>query len=105
MHTVYEAADPVEAHLVCDLLRDAGIEASCLDQHAWGGRGDLPATLFPRVAVHRARDVARAQALLADYEKPVAGPDWRCPRCRETVAGTMAVCWNCGTRQDINRGV
>lgn len=96
MHTVYEAADLIEAAIVCDYLRDAGLHAVCLDQHAWGGRGDLPANLFPRVAVRWRNEVPRARELMLDYESRTEPPDWRCPSCGESVTGSMALCWSCG---------
>lgn len=96
MHTVYRAANPVEAALVRDYLREHGIEAHSLDPYAWGGHGELPATEFPRVAVSDSRLVDRARALIAEYERPAAGDDWRCPACGETAGPAFALCWNCG---------
>jgi hypothetical protein len=98
VHSVYLAADPIEASIVCDYLREHGIDAHCLDQHAWGGRGELPVNAFPRVAVSRESEVARAKALIKEYEKPNTTPAWRCPACGERVEGQFAVCWNCGAQ-------
>lgn len=98
MHTIYEAADPMEAAIVRDYLREAGLSAICLDEHAWGGRGDLPVNLFPRVAVRWKQEIQRARELIAEYESRAQRPEWRCQHCGETVAGSMGLCWNCGAQ-------
>ena len=96
MHTVYRAANPVEAALVRDYLRGHGLDAHCLDPYAWGGHGELPATHFPRVAVSDAAQIDRARALIAEYERPTTGPAWVCRECGETSDAGFALCWNCG---------
>ncbi|MCK5769799.1 DUF2007 domain-containing protein [Algiphilus sp.] len=98
MHVVYEAADPLEATIVRDYLREAGLDAQCLDELAWGGRGELPANLFPRVAVRWKQEIDRARELLAEYERRPRQPDWRCRECGETVDGSLGLCWNCGAQ-------
>lgn len=98
MHVVYKAADPLEAAIVRDLLREAGLSAECLDEQAWGGQGELPANLFPRVAVRWQQEVARARELIRDYEHSPRQADWRCRSCGEEVDGSMGLCWNCGAQ-------
>lgn len=96
MHVVYKAADPLEAMIIRDLLREAGLSAECLDHMAMGAQGELAANLFPRVAVRWQQEVGRAREIIADYERSPRIADWHCPGCGEQVAGNMGLCWNCG---------
>ena len=98
MHVVYKAADPLEATIIRDLLREAGLSAECLDQMAMGAQGELSANLFPRVAVRWKQEVERARELIADYEHSPHAAEWRCRHCGEQVAGNMGLCWNCGAQ-------
>lgn len=63
--TVYEAANPAEAHIVCNMLLDAGLKAQVVDENdAFSGVSSLnvAAVVVPR------SDEARAQELVAEYE-------------------------------------
>ncbi|MBE2211912.1 MAG: DUF2007 domain-containing protein [Xanthomonadaceae bacterium] len=51
MRTVYQALNPIDAHLVKHALDDAGIPAFVLGEHLIGGMGELPATGFVEVRV------------------------------------------------------
>lgn len=51
MRTVYQALNPIDAHLVKHALDDAGIPAFVLGEHLMGGMGELPATGFIEVRV------------------------------------------------------
>ncbi len=51
MRTVYQALNPIDAHLVKHALDDAGIPAFVLGEHLIGGVGELPATGFIQVRV------------------------------------------------------
>jgi hypothetical protein len=63
--TVYEAANAVEAHIVCNLLLDDGLAAQVIDENdAFSGVSALnvAAVVVPR------GDEARAQELVSEYE-------------------------------------
>src|SRR5205823_6315359 len=67
---VYTAATNLEAHLVSNVLNDAGVEAFCLEDGNLAGfsmLGALPEIHRPQVWVQR-EDVERAQPILLDYE-------------------------------------
>ena len=51
MRTVYQALNPIDAHLVKHALEDAEIPAFVLGEHLIGGMGELPATGFVEVRV------------------------------------------------------
>ena len=63
MRTVYQALNPIDAHLVKHALEDADIPAFVLGEHLIGGMGELPATGFVEVRVPDDW-VEEAQALL-----------------------------------------
>ena len=65
-HRLYEAADPVEAEIVSNLLRAHGIETVILGVHGWGGRGDLAVNAYPRLHLQCVGDRPRATALLRE---------------------------------------
>lgn len=92
---VYLAADPVEAEIVCNLLRAERIACSVAGSLLWSGRGELAADAYPRVMLADARDMPRARELLAEYRAPRALADWTCA-CGESVPGNFAACWACG---------
>lgn len=95
-HTLYEAADPVEAQIVGNLLQAHGIETVVLGAHGWGGRGDLPVNVYPRLHLQHAKDRPRATALLREYQQADAGPDWHCTQCGEASGARFGLCWQCG---------
>lgn len=51
MRTVYQALNPIDAHLVKHALEAAGIPAFVLGEHLAGGVGELPATGYLQVRV------------------------------------------------------
>jgi hypothetical protein len=67
---VYNAADHVEAHLLCNALVDAGIDAYVIDDVSQVGTsalGLLPEIHKPQIWVERA-DVERARAILDEHQ-------------------------------------
>ena len=68
MIPVYHAAHGVDAHLVRDLLEDAGIPAQIRGEYLQGALGEVPVSGMVTVWVADA-DVARARALVQDWEQ------------------------------------
>ena len=66
--SVYECTLAVEAHMICDLLSQAGISARVDGAFLSGAGGELPLgnTVKVRVAPERA---AEAREVIADWEK------------------------------------
>ncbi len=95
MPTLYLAADPIEAAILKDYLGDHGIGVTVVGAYAWGGRGDLPADIYPRLELLDARDEVRARELLALYERRGRIPSiWNCV-CGESSPLHFELCWNC----------
>jgi hypothetical protein len=106
MKQVYMAQDPIEAHLVVDLLQAQGIAATVQGEHLFAIRGVVPIS-YPTVWVldddyERARQVAldydQGQYDLPGRKGPPAAP-WTCPNCGEQIEGQFDQCWNCNTER------
>lgn len=87
----------MEAYLLRDLLRQAGIEATIQNQYATGALGELPFThAYPELWVEDEAEHARAQAVLRELHAQSTMARQRCPACGEEVPGNFLECWNCG---------
>lgn len=67
MQTAYHAANLVDAQMVCDVLRQEGVECHILGEYLQGGMGELPAHAMVRVQVP-AEQLSQARALIAAWE-------------------------------------
>jgi hypothetical protein len=96
---VYNAANNVEAHLVCNALLNAGVEASVTEDVSQVGvwaLGLIPEIHKPQVWVARA-DIERAAPVLADYERRAAElRDVRTPEQSQGGTEIEVVCEGCG---------
>lgn len=127
MKRVATAADPIQAHLMRDMLQDHGINAVVQGDALWGARGELPFTeeSAPSIWVADEEDAARAKSLIEQFRPknspnrcPACGHDlrevdaatcpecgkplrvtsyWRCPTCGETSETQFTQCWKCET--------
>lgn len=97
MQRIYAAASLTEAYLLLHRLQQAGIAARVFNEHAHGAMGEIPFThAYPELWVEHDRDVARARALIDEYER--AGNDaaaWICPTCGESNPSAFEICWRC----------
>lgn len=67
MKIIYNASDLTEAYIVAGLLNANGIETHVGGHYLQGGIGELAAADFATVHIAD-EDVARASALIAEYE-------------------------------------
>src|SRR5262245_41574342 len=96
--SVYECTLAVEAHMVCDLLAQAGISARVDGEFLTGVGGDLPLGNTVRVRVEPAR-AAEAREVIAEWEQsqprePAVSPIAK-PRIKSSLwflAGVAAGC-------------
>ncbi len=110
----YNAASNTEAHLVCNLLLAAGVEAMVIEDvsqvGAWFG-GNVAEIHKPQVWVERA-DAGRAKPVLDDFERRAAeragGPvEVTCIECGKpstfpaSQAGSVQDCPHCGAYVDV----
>jgi hypothetical protein len=75
---VYECNLAVEAHMVCDLLSQAGISARVDGEFLQSAAGEIPLGNTVKVRVDPAR-AAEAREVIADWEKLQPPPEWPAP--------------------------
>lgn len=79
-----------------NVLEQSGIECLIKNEQLSGGLGEIPfLECLPELWVVRDEQLGAARSVLADLQRPVTAPDWRCPACGESNEGQFAVCWNC----------
>jgi hypothetical protein len=102
MKQVYLAENPIEAHMVADLLQAEGIEAVVQGEHIFAVRGALPVS-YPTVWVLDEDDYDRARQLALDYDHgsfvEQGREPWACPQCGERIEGHFDQCWHCGAER------
>jgi hypothetical protein len=95
---LYSAASLPDAHLIRNLLIQAGIEAHVFNENAQGGVGQLPVMeACPQIWIADERDLERARNVLHAFESmPAIRSSLRCEQCSEDNPSTFQLCWNCG---------
>jgi hypothetical protein len=98
MFKLYDASNLPEAHLLLDLLRQAGIAAQVLNSYAQGATGEIPfGQAYPEIWLEDENDGLRAQAIINEYETTPMNPDWIfCRQCGERNPANFELCWQCG---------
>ena len=95
---IYSAASLPDAHLIRNLLGEAGIEAHVLNENAQGGVGQLPVMeAYPQIWIVDEREMSRAREIIQAFEHmPSIRSTVRCQQCAEDNPSNFQVCWNCG---------
>lgn len=115
----YNAGTNIEAHLVCRMLNEAGIEAAVIEDISAAGIewvGLLSEIHKPQVWIERA-DIERAKPILDEYEQRAAERrktesdgepiDVTCEECGQTSEypatqkGSVQSCSHCGAYVDV----
>lgn len=98
MKRIYTAANLADAHLVRDLLQQAGIAAHIFNEYAMAAMGDVPmGSAYPQVWIPQLHQEQHARAVIADYEQRLPQTAIKhCLACTETNPGEFELCWNCG---------
>ncbi|MGH8444498.1 MAG: DUF2007 domain-containing protein [Solimonas sp.] len=95
MHTVYTAADPLEAEILRSYLAEHGIAVQIFGAGLWSGRGELQADAWPRLMLEDATQADTARELLRRYEhRRHAAASWLCS-CGERSPVHFEICWSC----------
>ena len=99
MKKLYSAASLPDAHLIRNLLDQAGIDAHVFNENAQGGVGQLPVMeACPQIWIVDERDLERARQILEAFEQmPAVRSNLRCQQCSEDNPTTFQLCWNCGS--------
>ena len=98
MKRVYTAANLAEAHLVRDLLQQAGVAVHVFNEYAMAAMGDVPmGSAYPQVWISQLHQEQHARAVIAEYEnRPITTTIKNCVACGEASPGEFELCWNCG---------
>lgn len=99
---LYIADNPTQAHLVCELLKQANIACEVRGEGLFGLRGELPVSddTAPYIWLYHVAQRAQAITLIDEYLTPVDAnreATWRCPQCGEVNEVQFALCWQCTT--------
>lgn len=116
---VYTASSNLEAHVICEMLREAEIEAAVVEDESRAAAwmfGNLPGIHKPQVWVEET-DVERVRPLLAEFERRQSAEGSAvvegapilvvCEECRETTTfdasrrGHVEDCSHCGAYVDV----
>lgn len=94
----YRAANLLEAHMLRDLLEQAGIKTHVFNENAQGGVGEIPFThTYPELWLEDEHQLDRARQIIMDFESPATETSSRqCGHCGELNPGGFQLCWNCG---------
>ncbi|HEX3658709.1 MAG TPA: DUF2007 domain-containing protein [Pirellulales bacterium] len=94
--SIYQAANVTEAHLVKNLMLDAGIAAVVSEENEPLAGLSIAA---PDVLVQQ-RDFARAEQIIEQYEERqvarMEGPQWKCAACGAMNYAGYDSCDTCG---------
>ena len=98
MKRIYTAANLADAHLVRDLLQQAGIAAHIFNEYAMAAMGDVPmGSAYPQIWIPQLHQEQHARAVIADYETRAPQTAIKtCGACNETSPGEFELCWSCG---------
>lgn len=97
MQRIFTASNRIDAYLVLDRLKHAGIKAHVFNENMSSIVGDVPPDVaHPQVWLDDDADRERAEAVLRAYqvERNRTGT-LICPRCREENPATFELCWRC----------
>ncbi|HEY5312367.1 MAG TPA: DUF2007 domain-containing protein [Pirellulales bacterium] len=97
--SIYQAANVTEAHLVKNLMLDAGIAAVVSEENEPLAGLSIAA---PDVLVHQ-RDFTRAEQIIEQYEERqvarMEGPQWKCDACGAMNYAGYDSCDTCGVEK------
>ena len=98
MLRLYSAANLPDAHLLRQLLAQAGIEAHVFNENAQSGMGEIPFThAWPEVWLASRGTTRQAREDRAELRAPGrTAADVFCAACRERNPGNFELCWSCG---------
>jgi len=92
----------IDAQMVLDELKAAGMQARISGSYLSGAIGEVPPDELISVWVDSDRQYDRAREVVADFEatQRLSGADKPCHQCQEKLAPQFGRCWNCGAWQN-----
>jgi rubredoxin len=80
-----------------NVLEDAGIRCSIINEFASGGAGDLATfDTWPELWVQDPKQFEEAQRIMEKIVFGEADDYWYCPACQEKNGAAFELCWKCG---------
>jgi hypothetical protein len=94
---VYTAPNLPDAHLLRDLLQQAGIAAHVFNENGTALLGLVPVSAgLPQVWIAQLHQEQHAKAVIADYQtRSPSGESHTCPKCGESNPAEFDFCWAC----------
>jgi hypothetical protein len=87
---IYEAWNSLQAHFLCNLLADAGVNARVASDAIEAVNGRVPFQKASCPVWVAAADVERARSIVADYESRLR------PGSPQTAEAVAVYCYHCG---------
>ncbi len=103
MKKVYSNNNVALVWHVRNMLEQQGIGVTVRNDKLYSIAGELPVTeCMAEVWVEHPLNYRLAESLVAELEAGECdiGADWQCTECGESVAGSLAICWNCQSGTD-----
>ena len=97
---IYSAANPPEAHIVCELLRSHNIDCEVRGEGIFGLQGELPfgEASEPYVWLLNPSQSTQSKTLIEQFQHANHEQHpWQCHQCGESNEAQFAICWQCGT--------
>ncbi|MDQ3189227.1 MAG: DUF2007 domain-containing protein [Pseudomonadota bacterium] len=97
MKLLARADNFLQASIWADTLRGAGIKCALRNTALCGALGEIPfLECAPQLWLENDKDETRAQEIMLQFRRPMAGPFWRCSNCGENSEPQFGSCWQCG---------
>ena len=98
MKRIFSSPDPVEIGELKELLEDAGFACLVKNDIATYLTGDIAMSgVTPELWIEDDSRLAEAEQIKKDWQAPVTGAVWTCPKCGEKQEPQFTSCWKCGT--------
>jgi len=100
---VYRAANIVDAQLVMDDLKAAGLQVRMDGAFLSGAAGELPPDHVITLWIESEQHYDRARLVVKEFEatQRITGDDKPCHQCNEMLSPQFGKCWNCGAWQAV----
>ncbi|MCW8335066.1 putative signal transducing protein [Vibrio paucivorans] len=100
---IFTASNPVQAHILCELLRAENIPCEVRGEGLFGLQGELPfgEDSAPYVWLLEAEQLSKAKSIVDGFHNKEASSyaTWVCNSCQEDNEGQFGACWKCGSPQ------
>ncbi|MGF1753719.1 DUF2007 domain-containing protein [Vibrio makurazakiensis] len=98
---IFIAANPTEAHIVCELLKVENIACEVRGEGLFGLKGEIPFSddTDPYVWLQEPNKISLAERVIESYNEQSNSDnnkEWQCSHCNELNEPQFGACWQCG---------